>query len=168
MGSVNVSENARKGQLHFKQIFSRRRPLIVPQTVGCILHGSVRSILLLVLVEFYSFSLSFFLFFLASSYLSFFLYEPCKIQQKTKTIWEVGNYSKGGKHLEIKSNPLSLAHYREHELFYHNDAQSEFPGISHHHNKVDVSIDGRTHASIIIHELFLCHLQTASSTKAHD
>lgn len=56
--------------------------------------------------------------------------------------------------------PLPSSHYQNDELVYHNNAHSQFPGISHHHNKVDICVDGCAHAGIIIHKLFLGHLQT--------
>ncbi len=42
-------------------------------------------------------------------------------------------------------------------------AQSQFPGISHHHYEVDVSIDGRTHTSIIIQKFLLRHLRRVTA-----
>lgn len=58
-----------------------------------------------------------------------------------------------------KYSPPSYHHPKTTELDYQNAANSEFPGISHHHNKVDVCIDGGAHTSVIIHKLLLGHLQ---------
>lgn len=58
-----------------------------------------------------------------------------------------------------KYSPPSYHHPNTTELDYQNGANSEFPGISHHHNKVDICIDGGAHTSVIIHKLLLGHLQ---------
>lgn len=47
------------------------------------------------------------------------------------------------------------------------DAQSQIPGVSHHHNKVVVTIDGHAHASVIIHKVLLGHLQGVIPASNH-
>lgn len=49
-------------------------------------------------------------------------------------------------------------------LVYQKDAYSQLPGVSHHHNKVDVSIDGRAHTSVIVQKFLLGHLQGATAS----